>query len=69
MPLQPDTSCPCCVTLGTLIEQHREALHHAELTRAAVEQAARKVDARHRLRSAIGQDNGDWRAARRGSDD
>ena len=56
--------CPCCVALGTLIQAHREALHNAELTRAAVEQAARKVDARHRLRSAIDGDDHDWRARR-----
>jgi len=55
--------CPCslCQTLGTLIDQHREALHNAEFTRAAVEQAARKVDARHRLRSAVDGDPDDWR--------
>ena len=67
--MQPDTSCPCCAALGTLIEQHREALHHAELTRAAVEQAARKVDVRHRLPSAWDGDPDDWRgmAVRHGS--
>jgi hypothetical protein len=55
--------CPCslCQTLGTLIDAHRAALHRAELTRQAVEQAARQCDRRHHLPSAIGDDAGDWR--------
>jgi hypothetical protein len=61
--MQPDTSCPCslCVTLGTLLDAHRAALHQVEQTREQVSEAARLVDRRHHLRSAQGDDDGDWR--------
>ena len=57
-------ACPCslCTQLGQALSLHRDAIHAVEQSRAQVEQAARKVNARHCLRSALGSDSGDWRA-------
>ena len=67
MPMQIRDStlpCPCglCTQLGQALSLHRDAIHAVEQSRAQVEQAARKVNARHCLRSALGDDDGDWRA-------